>query len=81
MSDVEDYDPLGGRVDRLGDRAVIRVVEKTSRAAGVAKVTMVCMWAGSHRSDRVSPEREAIAASKGGPLAARRCGALVRGSI
>jgi hypothetical protein len=26
-SNVEDYDPLGGRADRLGDRAVIRVVE------------------------------------------------------
>jgi hypothetical protein len=26
-SDVEDYDPLGGPADRLGDRAVIRVVE------------------------------------------------------
>jgi hypothetical protein len=26
-SDVEDDDPLGGRADRLGDRAVIRVVE------------------------------------------------------
>jgi hypothetical protein len=26
-SDVEEDDPLGGRADRLGDRAVIRVVE------------------------------------------------------
>jgi hypothetical protein len=46
-SDVEDDDPLGGRADRLGDRAVIRVVEigitRLQRGKGDDEAVMVAV--------------------------------------
>lgn len=46
-SDVEDDDPLGGRADRLGDRAVIRVVEmgitRLQRGKGHDEAVMVAV--------------------------------------
>jgi hypothetical protein len=61
-SDVEDDNPLGGRADRLGDRAVIRVVERgvtrLRRGEGDDEAVVVAvhqpLWAGGVPSTTAS---------------------------